>query len=85
MLPRLLWWLQAAALATDRSLHVHGGYGCTEEYDIQLYYRRARALAYVLDDPARECRRLAGMLFADPRGASAHTDHASPARQGVAG
>ncbi len=76
---------EAAALATDRSLHVHGGYGFTEEYDIQLYYRRARALAYVLDDPARECRRLAGMLFADPRGASAHTDHASPARQGVAG
>ena len=54
---------EAAALATDRSLHVHGGYGFSEEYDIQLYYRRARALAYVLDDPARECRRLAGMFL----------------------
>jgi len=76
---------EAATTTTDRSLHVHGGYGFSEEYDIQLYYRRARALAYVLDDPARECRRLAGMLFADARGASGHTDDAPQARQGVAG
>ena len=54
---------EAATLATDRSLHVHGGYGFSEEYDIQLYYRRARALTYLLDDPARECRRLAGMIL----------------------
>ena len=54
---------EAAALATDRSLHVHGGYGFSEEYDIQLYYRRARALSYLLDDPARESRRLAGMFL----------------------
>tara|TARA_B110000014_G_scaffold130951_1_gene90339 strand:- start:990 stop:2069 length:1080 start_codon:yes stop_codon:yes gene_type:complete len=54
---------EAATLATDRSLHVHGGYGFSEEYDIQLYYRRARALTYLLDDPARECRRLARMFL----------------------
>ena len=42
-----------AALATDRSLHYHGGYGFAEEYDIQMYYRRARGWALVLDDPAR--------------------------------
>ena len=41
--------------ATDRSLHYHGGYGFAEEYDIQLFYRRARGWALVLDDPAREC------------------------------
>ena len=52
-----------AALATDRALHVHGGYGFSEEYDIQLYYRRARGWALVLDDPAAECRRLADRLF----------------------
>ena len=52
-----------AALATDRSLHVHGGYGFSEEYDIQLYYRRARGWALILDDPAAECRRLADRLF----------------------
>ena len=54
---------EAAATATDRSLHVHGGYGFAEEYDIQLFYRRARAWALVLGDPARECRRIADLLL----------------------
>jgi len=53
----------ASALATDRSLHVHGGYGYAEEYDIQLYFRRARGWALVAGDPARECLRLADSLF----------------------
>jgi len=53
----------AAAHATDRSLHYHGGYGYAEEYDIQLFYRRARAWALLLDDPSRECLRLADRLF----------------------
>jgi alkylation response protein AidB-like acyl-CoA dehydrogenase len=53
----------AAAHATDRSLHFHGGYGFAEEYDIQLFYRRARGWALVLDDPGRECLRLADTLF----------------------
>nr|BFE57776.1 acyl-CoA dehydrogenase family protein [Dactylosporangium thailandense] len=35
---------RAARRATDRSLHAHGGYGYTMEYDIQLYFRRAKAL-----------------------------------------
>ncbi len=55
---------EAATTTTDRSLHVHGGYGFAEEYDIQLFYRRARAWALVLDDPARECRRIADLLLA---------------------
>jgi alkylation response protein AidB-like acyl-CoA dehydrogenase len=58
-----------AAYATDRSLHYHGGYGFSEEYDIQLYYRRARGWALVLDDPARECLRLADLLFGPAKGA----------------
>ena len=57
---------EAAATSTDRSLHVHGGYGFSEEYDIQLYFRRARALSVLLADPARECRRLADLLLAGP-------------------
>ena len=59
---------EAATVATDRSLHVHGGYGFSEEYDVQLYYRRARALAYLLGDPAAECRRLARMFPAPEAG-----------------
>jgi alkylation response protein AidB-like acyl-CoA dehydrogenase len=54
-----------AAHATDRSLHFHGGYGFAEEYDIQLFYRRARGWALVLDDPTRECIRLADRLFGE--------------------
>jgi alkylation response protein AidB-like acyl-CoA dehydrogenase len=34
-----------------RSLHFHGGYGFMMEYDIQLYYRRARGWANVLMNP----------------------------------
>lgn len=34
---------EAARQATYRSLHYHGGYGFMMEYDIQLYYRRAKA------------------------------------------
>jgi alkylation response protein AidB-like acyl-CoA dehydrogenase len=53
----------ASALATDRSLHVHGGYGYAEEYDIQLYFRRARGWALVAGDPTRECLQLSDRLF----------------------
>ncbi len=54
---------ETAAWATDRSLHFHGGYGYSEEYDIQLYYRRARAWAGVAGDPARLFRELADECF----------------------
>ena len=57
-----------AAHATDRSLHFHGGYGFAEEYDIQLFYRRARGWALVYDDPARECVRLADAMFGPREG-----------------
>lgn len=58
-----LFTADAAAMATDRSLHYHGGYGYSEEYDIQMYYRRARGWALVLDDPGREAVRLSHRLF----------------------
>lgn len=53
----------AAAVATDRSLHYHGGYGFSAEYDIQLYFRRARAWATILGDRASERLRLADLLW----------------------
>jgi alkylation response protein AidB-like acyl-CoA dehydrogenase len=58
----------ASALATDRSLHAHGGYGYAEEYDIQLFFRRARGWALVAGDPTRECLQLSDRLFG-PAGA----------------
>jgi hypothetical protein len=58
-----LYASDAAALATDRSLHAHGGYGYAEEYDIQLFYRRARGWSLVAGDPAHEALRLADAMF----------------------
>lgn len=53
----------AAAVTTDRSLHYHGGYGFSAEYDIQLYFRRARSWAAILGDRAGERLRLADLLW----------------------
>jgi alkylation response protein AidB-like acyl-CoA dehydrogenase len=53
----------AAGQATERSLHYHGGYGFSEEYDVQLYYRRARGWALVYRDPSQECLELADRLW----------------------
>ena len=38
-----LFATRAARRASNVALHVHGGYGFTLEYDIQLYYRRAQS------------------------------------------
>lgn len=45
------------------SLHVHGGYGVSEEYDIQLYFRRAKGWRLVLDDPAVEIEKLGNLVL----------------------
>lgn len=52
-----------AAEVTKRALHYHGGAGFAEEYDIQLYYRRARGWPLVLGDPGRTALVLADRLF----------------------
>lgn len=54
---------EAARDTTYRSLHFHGGYGFTMEYDIQLYYRRARAWANVFGGPAVGHRRIADKRY----------------------
>ena len=43
---------EAAREASYRSLHYHGGYGFMLEFDIQLYFRRARAWPAVFGDPS---------------------------------
>ncbi len=58
-----LFAVDAAVMATDRSLHYHGGYGFAEEYDIQMYYRRARGWSYSFGDPANVSLALADELF----------------------
>jgi alkylation response protein AidB-like acyl-CoA dehydrogenase len=41
---------QTAETVTGKSLHFHGGYGFMLEYDVQLYYRRAKAWSLMLGD-----------------------------------
>ncbi len=43
---------EAAREASYRSLHYHGGYGFMVEFDIQLFFRRARAWPAVFGDPS---------------------------------
>jgi alkylation response protein AidB-like acyl-CoA dehydrogenase len=58
-----LFGAEQAQRASDRALHFHGGYGFMEEYDIQLFYRRAKGWANVLDEPAREYAHLADLRY----------------------
>ena len=58
-----LYATAVAEKATYASLHYHGGYGVTLEYDIQLLYRRARGWSLVLGDPEHELAHLADALF----------------------
>jgi alkylation response protein AidB-like acyl-CoA dehydrogenase len=56
---RAYWWSAiAAGEATRRALHTFGGYGLTNEYDIQLYIRRAKALSLQMGDPIEELVRV---------------------------
>ncbi|HEX2576362.1 MAG TPA: acyl-CoA dehydrogenase family protein, partial [Aquihabitans sp.] len=62
-----LWFAgDTAQRAASWGLHVHGGYGFMEEYDIQLHFRRAKATRLLLGDPRRELQLLADRLWADP-------------------
>lgn len=59
----LLFAAETARFTTDRSLQYHGGYGFAEEYDIQLYHRRASAWLLQLGEPGLEFARLATAEF----------------------
>jgi alkylation response protein AidB-like acyl-CoA dehydrogenase len=54
---------ETAGFAAAHSLHVHGGCGFTQEYDIQLYYRRAKAWVTAFADPRRELLTVADRRF----------------------
>jgi alkylation response protein AidB-like acyl-CoA dehydrogenase len=50
---------ETARDVTARSLHFHGGYGFMMEYDVQLYWRRARAWTNAWGEPLEAYRRAA--------------------------
>jgi alkylation response protein AidB-like acyl-CoA dehydrogenase len=54
---------EASRDATYWAVHFHGGYGFMVEYDVQLYYRRARAWPRLLASPAAAYRRVADRRY----------------------
>jgi alkylation response protein AidB-like acyl-CoA dehydrogenase len=57
-----LFAAETAFRTASESLHFHGGYGYTLEYDIQLYFRRAKAWPLVAGDPRAAYAALARCL-----------------------
>lgn len=48
----LFWWAaRTATNAVAHAVHTFGGYGLSDEYDIQLYFRRAKGWANAAGDP----------------------------------
>lgn len=59
---------QTAQQTTAVSLHTHGGYGVSLEYDIQLFHRRACAWSLVGGGARNELLNLADIRFGSPDG-----------------
>jgi alkylation response protein AidB-like acyl-CoA dehydrogenase len=57
---------EAAREASYRSLHYHGGYGFMLEFDIQLYFRRAKAWPALFAEPAALYARAEGHRLSGP-------------------
>lgn len=74
------WAGQTALRTTDVSLHTHGGYGFSSEYDIQLFYRRAGALASIAGGAREELQSVASLSLAGSNRDDA-THAASPAQR----
>jgi len=54
----LFWWASRTARnAVAHAIQTFGGYGLSNEYDIQLYHRRAKSWAQVYGDPTAELTR----------------------------
>ncbi|OYX65869.1 MAG: hypothetical protein B7Y88_06700 [Sphingomonadales bacterium 32-64-17] len=59
-----LWWASRTATnSVAHAIHTFGGYGLTNEYDIQLYHRRAKSWAQALGDPEAQLERAGRRLL----------------------
>ena len=56
----------AAFFVAGTAIQLHGGVGITEEYDVQLYFKRARALESYLGRPDESRELIAGLLLDAP-------------------
>jgi len=64
LISTLFWWTsRTASQSVAHAIHTLGGYGLSNEYDIQLYHRRAKAWPLALGDPQAELERGGRRLF----------------------
>jgi len=62
----VFWWASRTATnAVAHAIHTFGGYGLSNEYDIQLYHRRAKSWAQAYGDPEAELLRGGRRLLLD--------------------
>jgi len=60
------WWAaHAVDQAVQHAVRTFGGYGLSLEYDVQLYFRRAKLLALIAGDPVHELDQVAARLWDD--------------------
>ena len=60
------WWAaHTIDQAVQHAVRTFGGYGLSLEYDVQLYFRRAKLLALIAGDPNAELDRVAARLWED--------------------
>jgi alkylation response protein AidB-like acyl-CoA dehydrogenase len=45
------WISEAYRKACVEGIQIHGGIGITQDHDMQLYYRRAKAMEIAFGDP----------------------------------
>lgn len=58
------WWAaHTVDQAVQHAVRTFGGYGLSLEYDVQLYFRRAKLLAMIAGDPDRDLDRIAARLW----------------------
>ena len=44
---------------SEKAIQIHGGIGTTREFNIGLFYRRAKASEYVMGDTDYHCEKVA--------------------------
>ncbi|RYY29106.1 MAG: acyl-CoA dehydrogenase [Sphingomonadales bacterium] len=62
------WWAgQAVEPALQHSVRTFGGYGLSLEYDVQLYFRRAKLLSLLAGNPQAELDKVADRLWSNSK------------------
>ncbi len=60
------WWAaHSIDQAVQHAVRTFGGYGLSLEYDVQLYFRRAKLLSLIAGDPNAELEKIADRLWDD--------------------